>query len=257
MSGNLVCTASVMGHRSQASLKRCPVHRAGIKLPPATAAPTGADTAERARVAVRLDSSSNALTALASDKDKSVRAGVARNPSSPPAVLAALARDKAQAVRNAASHNKATPAAALEALTLRKASPEQWGALSNPSMAPEVLERMAASNTDSGTLCRIASNTSTPPAVLARLAKSAPDDVGHYVARNPAAPSETLAALSHHKWSHIRVQARTVADTRICAALAIQDQNIGALDVLRDQAWWEMTADSPAVTLARALFPNS
>jgi len=103
----------------------------------------------------------------------------------------------------------------------------------------------------------VSGNVSASPETLTMLASDVSADVRYSVAMNPAAPPRALAALANDPDVGVRSEARLMAGGRIAEAFAIDLDNAGAIDSLREQTWWEMDADNPAVVLAKTLFPDA
>lgn len=171
-----------------------------------------------------------ALALLAADLYSSdVRYSVAINPATPPEMLVTLSQDEHWAVRR--------------------------GAVESPNVTRGMLARLSA---DSAPEVRVAvaEQKATPADVLAVLAGDESSEVAKRVARHPGTPSEALERLTRARDLSTSEPAAAAVASRICAALDVDPANAGAIDYLRDQAWWAMTPDDPAVVLARMLHPN-
>jgi len=104
-----------------------------------------------------------------------------------------------------------------------------------------------------------AKDPDTDPETLAVLVEQGAGDLIRLcnVAGNPNAASETLSALAEYDNDDVKDAANKSINERICATLGVDESNAAAVESLRDQAWWEMTSDSPGAVLAKALYPNS
>jgi len=92
--------------------------------------------------------------------------------------------------------------------------------------------------------------------LAATFAKDRHPSVRQFLADNPATPADILGVLITDTHPSVRDAAVVARDERICEMFAIDPSNARAIEALRDQAWWEMDADSSAAVLAKALFPN-
>ena len=104
---------------------------------------------------------------------------------------------------------------------------------------------------------RVASNPATPAVALVTLAGDEKLSVREAVARNQATPGETLVMLADDEQEALRTGARETITARICDTLGVAPENTDAIDLLRDQAWWTMAPDDPAVVVTLALAPNA
>ncbi|WP_062377493.1 hypothetical protein [Demequina pelophila] len=123
-----------------------------------------------ARQAADPSTSGTDLESLSRRADPRLRQVVASHAFCPPAVLARLAEDPDVRVRCAAAVHPALPAAAMR--------------------------RLAANVEDVDACEALASNPSTPPTVLARLARHPGMNVRLHVARNVSADTRTLETLA-------------------------------------------------------------
>ena len=89
------------------------------------------------------------------------------------------------------------------------------------------------------------------------LAGDESSEVAKRVARHPDSPSEALERLTHARDLSTSEPAADAVVSRLCAVLGVDPANTAAIDMLRSQAWWEMTPDDPAVVVALALSPNA
>ena len=89
------------------------------------------------------------------------------------------------------------------------------------------------------------------------LAEDADPEVRIRVAKNPNVPVEVLLALSSDASQYVKGTAAFWTDSRIGVTFGIDRHNTEAISSLREQAWWEMGPDDPAVVLAKTLFPNA
>jgi len=127
----------------------------------------------------------------------------------------------------------------------------------DPNAPPEVLLLLAADD-DIRVRFQVAGNPSAPPGALALLAGDRGTGQRLRVAEHPSTPGETLMMLrARDKASEVRVAAAASVDARICGALGVDESNADALEALRDEEWWDMTPESPAVVVALALSPNA
>jgi len=103
-----------------------------------------------------------------------------------------------------------------------------------------------------------AKDPDTDPETLAVLVEQGAGDLIRLcnVAGNPNAASETLSALAEYDNDDVKDAADKSINARICATFGIDESNTDAIAALRDQAWWDMTPESPGVVLAKVLHPN-
>jgi len=236
------CTAPIKGHRKPGSEANCPVHGAPTNRAfalverlrpslPGTLIESGLDTGLRSDLASDRRAPDDLLARLAGDASGSVREVVAANPSTPVEALLALAGDTDWRVYEKVAANRAAPDAALA----RLAGDASWT-----------------------TRGAVANNPTTPAGVLVTLARDGNEMVRVSVAKNPSTPGEVLSALAgEENTSRVRSTAANLVRARISARLGIDESNTGAIDVLREQAWWEMSPDDPAVVLTKTLHPNA
>jgi len=125
----------------------------------------------------------------------------------------------------------------------------------NPSAPPETLRMLAV--TESSALRKpIAANPSAPAETLTGIASTDGGISRRIVAQNPSAPAEALAIIASSPHPEESAMGARAINARIVATLGVDESNSEAIDALRDQAWWEMTPESTAVVLTKALFPN-
>jgi hypothetical protein len=153
------------------------------------------------------------LRALAEDEHPDVRRAVAANPNTPLEVLWALAEEMPETVAtNRALRLTVTadpgvlaqaPVDPLCALLAEEAVPEawlQWGSRQEGWDYREVRQA-------------VASNPSTPPEALEKLAEDSVSDVRRAVASNPAAPAEALERLAGDLSGPVRLKVARNAAT--------------------------------------------
>jgi len=231
------CTAPVRGHRVAGSAANCPVHGRRSKAGPAATA---------------LPVQPHALT-----YESAVR--IAQDPATPPDVLAEFAMNDEPSIVMFVAMN---PRAPQETLTLL-ADHHHPGAhvrqrvASNVSTPPAVLELLSADRNED-VRCNVASNPSTPVHVIERFAEPVRGQFERLsAAQNPSLPGAVLTRLAQDPQVHVRDAALLAEETRICATFGIDADNTEAIESLQQQGWWTMSADSPAVVLAKTLYPNS
>jgi len=163
-------------------------------------------------------------------KSSPARRRLADDLSAPPEVLAALVGDEEWHVREGVARNPSTPPGALTAL---------------------------ATDGSGSMRATVAGNPSTPPEVLAVLAGDEFWDARRGVAQSPGTPPEVLATLTADGHGVVREEANKRIPSRMSERLGIDETNTDALNLLREERWWEMDANSPAVVVAKALHPNA
>jgi len=102
----------------------------------------------------------------------------------------------------------------------------------------------------------VSTNPNTPTDVLEVLSRDTALAVRRGVALNPSAPASALVRLSDDPGFLVRKGATQTIAGRICERFGIHPSDVAPIDLLRDQEWWAMTPDDPAVDLALALAPN-
>ena len=103
----------------------------------------------------------------------------------------------------------------------------------------------------------VAGNPSAPHGALSVLARDGDESVRQRVVNNAGTPAVLLLTLAEDEDSWTRYRARDMIVTRICKTLGVDAENTDAIDTLRDEEWWDMTPESPAVVVALALSPNA
>jgi len=196
-----------------------------------SAPPPPASASEARAQAKHWGTPPDALEGLASSHDDTTRQYVAGNPGCPARVLARLAGDKIFVVRAVTASNAFTP--------------------------PDVLAQLAASSFG-GIRVAVAQNHATPPEVLTDMAGSVAFNgtMMQGLAKNPNTPPEVMSRLAKHANRGVRLAARSAIEVRLSNKFEIDSDNEGALEFLCDQAWWDLTPESPEVALAIALSPN-
>ena len=163
--------------------------------------------------------------------DVSTRFDLAERHDTPPETFRTLSSDQDLTVREEVARNVSTPTDVLAALACDEDEYIRGGVAENPS---------------------------TPPEALAMLAGDEARVVRQSAACNPSAPPEVLAGvLARVERTTTRAYIADVIATRIAAALGVDASNTEAIEYLRDQEWWTMTPESPAVVLALALSPDA
>jgi len=265
------CTAPVKGHRSLGSTANCPVHGLGPMSADAKRAASkppslywtdlrNESAAIRLGAAKRPTADAQTLAALAGDSDRDVRMAVAIHTNTPTDVLALMAEvtspDSDSSIYRALVENPNSPLILMES-----AAEDEWYALRrsaarNPSTPQYVLRRLA---TDGDRMCirHVADNPSAPEDALRSLATDHDATIRAAVARNPSLPDDALAAMVDDEETSVRVNAREAVTMRLCERLDVPESNTAAIEALREQAWWEMTPGSDAVTITLALHPNT
>lgn len=237
------CTAPIEGHRVPGSAANCPVHaprrpvRAGdLPRPPLRAASlTHAMVEEmtedeQLRLARKEDTPPDALDWMTGSEWLGVIIEVGSNPSTPPEVLTRLAGDDDFAVRVAVARNKAVPL--------------------------DMLERLAG-DADEDVLEAVVTNDLATAEILGGLAERGPVRVQRLAARHANVGSETLLALAQSNVVDVQRIAALSINERIAQRCGVDPENTTAIDALREQAWWEMTPESPEAVLNKTLFPDA
>ena len=182
---------------------------------------------------------------------------LAEDEGTPPEVLAGLVDEADDELRVALAENPSTPPVTLALLAECGHCMTLQGVARNPGTPKETLYSLARAESLDVRL-HVAGNPAAPSDLLAELALVADDaDVRLSVAENEFTPGNVLAALVGDMNPAVVAAARAVVGPHIAAALGIDASNTAAIDYLRDQAWWDMTRDDPAVALALALSPNA
>jgi len=254
------CSAPVHGHRTLWSRAKCPVHglRKGRSV-------TIRDAILDARPVLPKEylkeqnskdpaAAPDVLARLAKDKSIMVRYNLAENPSTPPETLALLAADEGADVRIRIACRSDAPVGVLELLATDSDRGVRSGVAGNPSLPASVVASLAADEyfVHKG----LGKNPSTPPEVLVEFASAEDRETRFSVAKNPNLPAPDLVALTQDENDFVRGAALFGVASRICDLLDVDSSNEAAIDILRDQAWWDMTPESPGVILAKALSPN-
>jgi len=237
----------------------------GVAFHPSTPPETLAKFVEDGRdglvltgVAGNPSASPETLRVLARNEEEGVRMCVAANPSAPPEALTVLASDSEVFVRTNVRANPSTPAHVLLRWANDPDESVRAGAARNPSTPVHVLVRWANDPAAGKRVHRsVAENPSTPPESLSVLAGSSHISVRCNVAENPSISTETLARLIADEDADVRQATAPMVDVRLCALLDIDEGNTGAIELLRDERWWEIGPDHPALVVARALHPNA
>lgn len=238
------CSAPIEGHRRPGSAEKCPVHgiRGGraVSPPPSPGGrPTivesirpesGADIHEKSTLAHDSATPPEVLEQLSAAGPSRVRVIVAKNPNASESLLDDLSRDDDMYVRLSVATNPSTPVAILERLADDK----------NTAVRSHVTE-----------------NPSAPDALVTRLALVGWGSARPPVSTSPLASPQLMAKIAAEADAKVRTAAAEAVSARIFAALGVDESNIPAVTSLREQAWWEMTADSPEVVLAKLLSPDA
>jgi len=190
------------------------------------------------------------------DYDSTVQ--IARDPETPPEVLTGLAtHEDFTILMLVAGH----PSTSQETLALL-ADHHHPGAhvrqrvAANVSAQPGVLEVLSADRNED-VRCNVASNPSTPVHVIQRLAEPQRGQFERLsAAQNPSLPVASLLRLAQDPQSHVRTGALLSVNARIGVTFGIDRHNTEAINSLREQAWWDMSPDDPAVVLTKTLYPN-
>jgi len=169
------------------------------------------------------------LVALARDEQVEVRRTVARNTSVTAEVLSALSRDRSSGVRAAVAQNSGMPQELQLALAGDRKEDVRAGLIGREDLMQEVLELLSSDVLK--IRLRVVTAMSAPGSLLTRLLD---DEV------------PMVAGL-----------ARNEIAKRMDERLGVAADNSGAFDALIDDAWWDMTPESPEVVLAIALSPNA
>ena len=103
----------------------------------------------------------------------------------------------------------------------------------------------------------VAQNPVTSGGILRALAVDTDFDVREGAASNPGMPPDALSAMVNDEDEDVAAAALANIGDRISEALGVDAANTGAIDFLREQAWWDMKPGDAAVTLARALSPDA
>ena len=237
------CTAPIEGHRVPGSAANCPVHaprrpvRAGdLPRPPLRAASlTHAMVEEmteneQIRLAMEEDTPPEALDWMTGSEWLGVILEVGSNPSTPPATLTRLAADDDFAVRVAVARNKAVPL--------------------------DMLERLAG-DADEDVREAVVTNDLATAQILNDLSERGPVRVRRLAARHANVADATLLALAQSNVVDVQRAAAHSIDERIAMRCGVNAENTSAIEALREQAWWEMTPESPEVAVSLALFPDT
>jgi len=128
-------------------------------------------------------------------------------------------------------------------------------AAANAFTPPDALAQLAASGfVDIRSAA--AQNYATPTEALTALADDESPTVLQHLSKNPNTPPEVLSRLGRHEYTDVRLSALSAIEVRLGKKFGIDSDNEGALEFLRDHAWWDLTPESPEVVLAKTLSPN-
>ena len=161
------------------------------------------DREMRAYLAGRNETTAESLKKLSKDDDASVRAAVAANPRTPERVLSSMSGDKDDSVLRAVLANPATAQSSKDRIVSKMTAgfgdvEKAKAAATDPSTPPEVLAKLATLK-DRATRHAAADNPSTPVTALNDLSKDSDAWIRSGVASNTSTPIETLKALRQDK----------------------------------------------------------
>lgn len=224
------CTAPKLGHGVSGARQKCPVHgkptrpadRAIAKMPPSGMSKPLWQTATDPK------ESPEVLAVLAAEGKQDVRERVACNPSASRETLELLAKDPEKEVRWAVARNLRAPESVLIAL---------------------------AQDPDGITRGFVAQNPRAPAAALALLVDPESRMLRAWVATHANTPGDVLLELERDAALDVSVKAKKSVTKRL-AVLGVKEDNKDAVALLREQAWWDMTAESSEVAVALALYPG-
>lgn len=184
-------------------------------------------------VAENATTSSTTLQRLAADEDVTVRRQVARNPHTPAEALDRLADDPDEAKELTETKVRwyvaSNPTTSESTLTRMATASEETDLMvlaaigRHPHAATAVLEHLATapapgrSWVDPDVRQAVASNPSTPPAILAAW-ENADANTGAAVAKNPATPTDVLERLSRDTSTSNRTRALVATNPSLPAA---------------------------------------
>lgn len=149
-------------------------------------------------------------------------------------------------------------------------SPKQWSVTKEVALPPEMRLHVAA-DPDTAPLAlaalaksrngqvrsRVALNPSSPPSALATLINTKDVLLQSQVLTHPHLPPRFAAHLARTGDSYIRPKALAKISVMMESLLGIPADNTAARDAIMDEQWWDMTAESSEVVLAKTLFPDA
>jgi len=226
---------------------------------PPSAAPTGAERSfeldiEEAVLAQASDSPDE-IEAWAGSAGVMVRMAAADNPLAPHRALMTLAKDEQVEVRRRVALSAVAPVEALVSMVKDRSSRVRLCVALNPRTPTETLVALARDRQEE--IRRdLASRDGVPSEVMDVLSRDHQGRIRRAVASSPSASDAMVSALMADGDYLVVADARAAAASRIESRLGVSASNVDAINVLLDDAWWDMTPESPEVTLAKVLSPN-
>jgi len=231
------CTNKSGIHLTGKSRQACPLHRSETSA--TGAAPSGATSMLPSLFALKRGSAERAQDATASRE------------------LRSLAAHESDVTRRVAARNEACPPDAVRSLADDPSEMVRMAVARREHIDPDVLVHMTKNDPTEHVRALASTNSALPVDALPGMMSDPSAVVRMGVTRNPRLPDDALVRALQDRSRHVQTSVGREIDRRISARLGIAPDNTEAIAFLRDQEWWAMQSDDPAVTLVRSLYPDA